>query len=139
MKRARSVDRFERLMEAVMEDKADLVRALLEDGELADQVDEHGTPALMLACQEGQVDCARALLEAGAPVAQARQDDGATALMVACHFGHRECVRELLEAGAPVTQAMPRGTSALMLACEKATWIARAQCLRLMHQWRRAS
>jgi hypothetical protein len=60
----------------------------------------------------------RALLEAGAPVAQAMQD-GITALMVACQNGHLDCVRALLEAGAPVAQARQDGLTALMMACRE--------------------
>jgi hypothetical protein len=45
----------------------------------------------------------RALLEAGAAAAQARQD-GTTALMDACVGGRLDCVRALLEAGAPVSK-----------------------------------
>jgi ankyrin repeat protein len=59
----------------------------------------------------------RALLRAGAAVAQATQD-GATALMVACQKGHEECVRALLEAGPPLAQATQDGTTALMMACQ---------------------
>jgi ankyrin repeat protein len=47
------------------------------------------------------MDCVCALLETGAPLAQARQD-GTTALMLACIDGHLNCVHALLEAGASV-------------------------------------
>jgi hypothetical protein len=69
----------------------------------------------MAASQEGHLECARALLEAGADVAQARQD-GFTALMVASSKGHLECMRALLEAGADVAQARQDGWTALMAA-----------------------
>jgi ankyrin repeat protein len=89
------------LVEAVVGENADLVRTLLENGAPADQADDQGTTALMLACHKGHMYCVRALLEAGAQVAQAQQD-GFTALLVACGKGHMACMHALLEAGAPV-------------------------------------
>jgi hypothetical protein len=101
------------VMEAVVEDKAEVVRALLKkNGALMAQAEQ----ALMVACHHGNVDCVRALLEAGASVAQAMQD-GTTALMHACQFGHMMCVRVLLWAGALVEQATRAGITALMVAC----------------------
>jgi ankyrin repeat protein len=115
MKRARSVQKLGRLMEAVVENNAELVRAVLKNGALVDQADEQGTAALTMACKLGHPDCVRALLEACAPVTQAKQD-GMTALMLACQNGHMDCVRALLKAGAPVAQARQDGMTALMLA-----------------------
>jgi ankyrin repeat protein len=60
----------------------------------------------------------RALLEAGADVAQAEQD-GETALMVACNEQQLECVRALLEAGANGVQPNNNGIRALDYACWK--------------------
>jgi ankyrin repeat protein len=51
----------------------------------------------MWACQYGHIDCVRALLEAGAPVAQAKQD-GTSALMMACGYGNVACARALIGA-----------------------------------------
>jgi ankyrin repeat protein len=89
------------LMEAVVEDITGLLRALLKDG-LAGQADEQTFTALMVACQDGHLDCLHAMLEARAPVAHSAQavHNGFTALMLACGKGHVECVRELLETGA---------------------------------------
>ena len=57
----------------------------------------------------------RALLEAGADVAQAMPMlEDCTALMAASGHGHVECVRALLEAGADVAQAQLNGWTALM-------------------------
>jgi ankyrin repeat protein len=83
-----------------------------------EQAMPNGDTALMVACGNGRLECVRALLEAGAPVAYARQD-GDTALMLACFQGHAECMRALLEAGAPMEQAMPDRATALMLACQQ--------------------
>jgi ankyrin repeat protein len=79
------------------------------------QAKQDGFTALMLACLDGHMDCVRALLEAGAPVAQAKQD-GVTALLAACVNGHLDCVRARLEAGASVSK-FDNGSSSL-LACE---------------------
>jgi ankyrin repeat protein len=76
---------------------------------------------LMKAVAEDDADLARALLKAGAPMAQAMPNGAAAlmmALMMACQEGHLQCVRALLEAGAPVKQAMQDGFTALMEACQ---------------------
>ena len=59
---------------------------------------------LFAAIDAGEPELVRALLAAGADVAQARHD-GMPALMAACWSGQLECVRALLEAGADVAQA----------------------------------
>ena len=71
--------------------------------------------ALMAASICGQHERVRALLAAGADVAQA-MPDGRTALMVATTHRQFECVRALLEAGADVAQATADGTTALLAA-----------------------
>jgi hypothetical protein len=75
--------------------------ALLEAGAPVEQAKQNGGTALMMACQNGHVDCVHALLEAGAPMEQAGQD-GFTVLIAACQNGHLDCVRALLEADASV-------------------------------------
>jgi hypothetical protein len=70
----------------------------------------------MYASIRGHLERVRALLEAGADVAQATTD-GCTALMAASRAGHVECVRMLvLEAGTDVAQAAADGWTALMYA-----------------------
>jgi ankyrin repeat protein len=54
----------------------------------------------------------RVLLEAGAPVEQARQD-GVAALMWACQKGHLDCVRAPLKAGASVRK-IDNGSSSVL-------------------------
>ena len=73
---------------------------------------------LMHASREGELECLRAFLKAGADVAQAKAD-GLTALMLANREGKLECVRALLEAGADVAQAMLEGLTALMVASQE--------------------
>ncbi|EOD06387.1 hypothetical protein EMIHUDRAFT_359590 [Emiliania huxleyi CCMP1516] len=61
-----------------------------------------------MACQEGHLECARLLLEAGAAVNQAR-DNGVTPLLVACYLGHLDVAKLLSSYGAS-RAATPFGT-----------------------------
>ena len=61
----------------------------------------HGRTPLFIACQEGQIDAARLLLDKGAEVDRARTD-GATPLFIACENGHVDVARLLLDKGAAV-------------------------------------
>ena len=60
---------------------------------------QNGATAFFIASQEGHLEVARLLCEAGADKDRAKQD-GATALMAASYCGHAEVVRLLCEAGA---------------------------------------
>ena len=60
---------------------------------------EYGFVALHYACNNGHLECAKALLGAGADIN--KQDiDGQTPLMWAAQWGKIEVVRELLKRGA---------------------------------------
>ena len=61
--------------------------------------DNAGATALMVASENGHLEVARLLCEAGADKDNASQD-GATALIFASHNGHLEVARLLCEAGA---------------------------------------
>ena len=63
-----------------------------------------GATAIYVACEFGHLEAARLLLEAGAPVDQAR-DDGATPLYKACQDGNIQMVRLLLKHGRTLTLA----------------------------------
>ena len=87
-----------------------------------DALRNDNTP-LMLACENGHVDAARALLDKGADISFA-DGKGRTPLYAACWGGdadmrpHVDVARLLLERGADVNQAKNDGTTALYLACQ---------------------
>ena len=66
---------------------------------------EDGRTPLHIACENGQVDAARLLLEKGAEVDRADKD-GATPLFIACWNGHVDVARLLLDNGAEVDRAI---------------------------------
>ena len=61
--------------------------------------DVHGQVALHRACYRGYLECAKALLGAGADINK-QKNDGVTPLMNAAYCGKIEVVRELLKRGA---------------------------------------
>ena len=62
-----------------------------------------GTTAFFIACQRGHIECAEALLQAGAAVDETlRECDGFSALLMAAANGHPDCVRVCIGAGANV-------------------------------------
>ena len=71
---------------------------------------------LMWACQRGHLECAEALIDAGAAVDMVN-NNGRTALMWACTSGHHECAQALIDAGAAVDMVNNNGWTALMFAC----------------------
>ena len=82
-----------RLREAAGAGDADAVAALLRGGAAVDAVNEDGDTALMWAAYNGQAECARLLLEAGADAtlrATGGDDEGKTALEQAEAAGEAE-------------------------------------------------
>jgi hypothetical protein len=84
----------------------------------ADRKDDQERPTtlLIMAANNGQVECMRLLIKHGAK-AELADADGDTALLRATRHVYRagiESVRFLLEAGADVNHAFPRGTTPLM-------------------------
>ena len=61
--------------------------------------DQYGFVALHEACGKGHLECAKALLGAGADINK-QDNDGETPLMLAAWNGKIEVVRELLKRGA---------------------------------------
>ena len=75
---------------------------------------EPKTP-LFIACEAGNVDAARLLLDKGAEVDRANQN-GATPLYIACQEGHVDAARLLLDRGAKADRATKRGSTPLSIA-----------------------
>ena len=63
------------------------------------QGDQWGNVALHMACDYGHLECAKALLGAGADINK-QTNHGSTPLMDAANMGNIEVVRELLKRGA---------------------------------------
>jgi ankyrin repeat protein len=63
---------------------------------------------LFIASQDGHVEVARLLIEAGADIDKAK-DNGVTPLYVASQNGHVEVARLLIEAGADIDKAADNG------------------------------
>ena len=70
----------------------------------------------MYACSRKHLECAQALIDAGAAVDMV-DDYGNTALMKACDSGHHECAQALIDADAAVDMVDNDGLTALMWAC----------------------
>lgn len=100
-----------------------------------------GATAIYVACEFGHLDAVRMLLEAKAPVDQAR-DDGATPLYKACQDGKLEMAKLLLKHGAKVDQVDGNQMTALWVACHqgrvdlaKILLEAKADPLRKVQEW----
>ena len=76
---------------------------------------DNGCTPLLVASDQGHVDVARLLIEAGADIDEAKYD-GATPLFIASQRGHVEVVKALLDGGADATQATNFGMTPLMIA-----------------------
>ena len=75
---------------------------------------EAGYTALMYACLNGRVQCARSLVDAYAELDK-RDKNGRTALMHACQSGHVECAEILVKAGANVRLRDKNGQDAIQI------------------------
>ena len=94
-----------------------LCRVCVVLGADADKLDEAiGETPLFVACERGQFEIARLLVDHGADTDKAR-DDGTTPLHIACQWGHLDCTRLLLNSGADVDKARDDGMSPLFIAC----------------------
>ena len=80
-----------------------------------------GTTAIIYAARQGKADCVKKLIEAGADVNNASQDnerEGNTPSMAAMVSRNAQCVRELIKAGADLNIPDKNGMTALMIASD---------------------
>ena len=107
------------LAEACKQGDLKTTRLLLEAGAKQDQLQNYSdNTALMLAAENGHVEIARLLLDAGADKNLQNERDS-TALMLAARNGHVEIARQLLKAGADIDQReFGDGYTALFFAAE---------------------
>ena len=103
------------------------LRELLAGGAPLEARDERGYTAFLLACKEGQAECAEVLLAAGCDVAAA-SDRGGMALMLAAANGHAALLPRLLAGGAPREARNKDGVTAFLWACNEGTQTARWRC-----------
>jgi ankyrin repeat protein len=104
---------------AVEAGHADVARILLGAGARADRKGEQSP--LVAAAGEGQLECVKMLIEAGADPAQP-SGDAWSPITAACSHGHTEVVRLLIESGATPNESKASLTPfgvALMDGCEE--------------------
>src|SRR5688572_8482897 len=97
---------------AVLDQRSDLVDALLRYGASMDHQTDHGSTVLHTAASIGNCAVIELLVERGADI-ECRTSIGQTPLMRAAHSGVEKGVRFLIERGACVLQTDNRGLTAL--------------------------
>lgn len=107
----------ERLMDAAVSNRPDLIEELVRQGAKVDARRPDFQTPLIWCSLDRHVDSVRALIKAGADV-NATADGGHTALMVAARNGSAAVVRILLAAKAHVDARMKGGMTALHQAAE---------------------
>ena len=106
----------ERLIQAVRDDRLDVVRSLLDLGANVNTRDiSSGLTLLMMAARQGNAATIEILLDAGADLWMLDRDGGSTVLHHACLGGSARVVQRLVEAGAFVdaVSATPEHTTPL--------------------------
>jgi ankyrin repeat protein len=95
------------------------VTLLLEQGAQANSEDKDGFTPFMMACQNGQIDVVKVLLEhVGTEALQETDIQGMTALHIAASWDNKEIVSFLLEQGAQADSRDEDGATPFMLACK---------------------
>lgn len=92
------------LLKAVRENNPELLQFSLEQGGDPNQLDEAGSPVLVIAASKGYESVVNMLLKAGANIGSFNRV-GQSALSRAAYFGHKDLVRDLIRAGASVNDA----------------------------------
>jgi ankyrin repeat protein len=94
------------------------VSFLLLQGAQANSKDENGATPFMMACEYGEIDVMKVLLQHVGPEALQETDDkGRTAIHFAAYRGHEDIVTFLLGQGAQANSRDKSGTTLLMSAC----------------------
>lgn len=94
-------------------DHAEIVQVLLNRGARPNETTHEGLSPLYVAAQQGNTECVRALVKAGADVNFTTRGYQATPLINASEEGMLGTVRVLVEAGADVNRRNKLGTTAL--------------------------
>ena len=102
------------------------IRLLIDEGASALGIPELEN-RLLGAAGEGDTECVRTLLAAGADINEV-DENGRTALMMASDYGHAPVVRLLIEAGADLEKADKGGDTALEIACRERSF----DCIHLL-------
>ncbi|XP_071810034.1 uncharacterized protein [Asterias amurensis] len=95
---SRDVAERTRLHQAASNGQLQILQSLIQEGSSVNWTVNGVTP-LQDACQEGKVDCVRALIDANAQL-NCMDIDWHTPLTRSCSQGHHECVQLLLQSGA---------------------------------------
>jgi ankyrin repeat protein len=93
------IERLTNFSEAILQKDPEMVRDLLLAGFKIDEPNSDGYTPLMLACQIGNIDITKLLVDAGAGL-DLQGKDGKTALMQATSNGHDQIAELLTEKGA---------------------------------------
>jgi ankyrin repeat protein len=108
--------KFTSLMEAVYKDNIDIVKYLIDHHAKLDQVDYEGSPPLLHACSGSHLDCADALIDAGANVSLGSKY-GRTPLMYAAQHGDDRIVKDLLDHKVALDANCDQGPALYWAAC----------------------
>jgi serine/threonine-protein phosphatase 6 regulatory ankyrin repeat subunit B len=106
------------LIGAIMKNKPDSVRQLLQANAFSNPTNSDGDTALILASHFGFDHCAKELIDAGAALNPSDKRK-MTPIMCASSKGHKDCVRQLAKAGASLDDADVDGDTALIHASSR--------------------
>ena len=90
--------------------KPQFLKYLIHDGHCKFNATEYGITPLHLACQEGNLDCAKLLIGCNLDSIQQKASDGITPIFLAAQNGHIEIVKYLLSYGVNVDVVTQNGT-----------------------------